>query len=310
MTGWQPTSEMISSSISTGLSLGPAKCALIIQPSDSGDLQREFPSILLDIEQGTVQSNAVLPFVARSLVDTPDGLFVVGRLGQVTRIQSGQRFNEEIVGPDQFGFLAEARLIGDSLYVVGIRRQVYVRDNAGRWSRADSGVLDQNRQFDRVSGFRSVDAVSSNEIFAVGREGEIWRHSAGAWRQEPSVTNLILEQVRAGGDDEVYIAGQMGTLIRGHHTVWSVLDQTETDSDFWGLEWFQGDLYLATRDTLLCLPKGRMPLRPVPVAGGTSFGGLSAGHGALWSFGATEAHWTSDGARWHSIEVPRVEASG
>lgn len=301
---------MINSSILTGLSLGPARCALIIHPYDTEDAERELPSVLLQIEQGTVQSNTVLPFIAASLVDTPEGLIVVGRLGQVARFRSGQRFEEEIVGPDDFGFLVEARSIGDRLYVVGMGRQVYVRDNGGQWSRADSGVLDQNADIDRMTGFRSVDAVSSQEIFAVGLEGEIWRHSAGIWRQEPSVTNLILEQVRAGGDGEVYIAGQMGTLIKGHHTVWSVLDQTETESDFWGLEWFQGDLYLAARDTLLCLPKGQLPLRPVPVAGCNSFGVLSAGHGALWSFGATEAHWTSDGARWHSVEVPRVEARG
>jgi hypothetical protein len=263
---------MISSSILTGLSLGPARCALLLQPYDSEDLQREFPSILLEIEQGIVQSNAVLPFVARSLVDTPDGLIVVGRLGEVARIRSDQTFDEDIGRPDEFGFLGEARSIGGRVYVVGMRRQVYVRDNTGRWSRADSGVLDQSRQIDRVTGFRSIDAVSANEIFAVGLDGEIWRHSGGVWRQEPSITNLILEQVRASGDGEVYIAGQMGTLIRGHHTVWSVLGQTEAESDFWGLKWFQDDLYLATRDTLLCLPKRQLPLRPVPVVGGNSFG--------------------------------------
>jgi hypothetical protein len=128
--------EMIS--ISTGLSLGPARCALILQPYDSENLQREFPSILLEIEQGRVPSNAVLPFVARSLVDTPDGLIVVDRLGEVVRICSDETFDEVIDRPDEFGFLGEARSIAGRVYVVGMRRQVYVRDNTGRWSRAVS----------------------------------------------------------------------------------------------------------------------------------------------------------------------------
>jgi hypothetical protein len=297
---------VISSSISDGVSLGPDSCALIIQPFDSDASDVEFGSILLVVGKGVVQSVTEPKFIVSRIVEDADDLLLIGRLGQVARFSSGKLFREQISGTEDFGFLIDARRIEGRIYVVGMRRQVYVRESPGRWVRADAGVLDESANARQVTGFRSIDGTSANDIYAAGLGGEIWHLGRDRWKQEPSVTNVILEQVRAAPARDVYVAGQSGVIMRGHSNLWSILEHTETEEDFWGLEWFQGDLYLATGEALYCLRDGELPLRQVKVNGGSSFARLRAGKGALWSFGPDEVWWTGDGKIWHSVDVPKA----
>jgi hypothetical protein len=299
---------VISSSITDGVSRGPGSCALILQPFDSDASDLELGSVLLLVDAAVVQSAIEPKLIVSRIVEDAGDLLLIGRLGQVGRLSAGRLLREQISGTDDFGFLIDARLIEKRLFVGGMRRQIYVRESAGVWVRADAGILDRSADVEHVTGIRSIDGAWSDDIYAAGLDGEVWHLSRGAWEQEPAVTNVILEQVRVGPAGDVYAAGQCGVILIRRSGLWSILEQFETDEDFWGLEWFHGDLYLATRSALWCLQNGHLPLRRLRVNGGSSFARLRAGHGALWSFGPEVARWTEDGKIWHSIDVPKARA--
>jgi hypothetical protein len=298
---------MITSTVADGVSLGPGCSVLFVQPSDADASEIEFASILLSVVDGRVTSALHPGFIVSRLVERLGEIFLIGRLGQVARLQVDQLMREHIEGPKDTGFLTDACIAGDKIYAVGMGRQVYVRRRTNVWSRADAGVLQDSNDFERVTGFRSVDALATDDVYAVGLDGEIWQLRAGAWRAAASPTNLILEQVRCTPHGEVYAVGQLGTIVRGSGEAWAILEQTDTQENFWGLEWFGGRPYLATRSQLFRLEGRDARLRTL-VPEGSSFGRLRAGHGALWSFGPEEVRWSVDGDSWNDVAVPKAHA--
>jgi hypothetical protein len=299
---------VITSAISDGVSRGPGSCALIVQPFDPQTSGMEFASILLVVENGVVQSAVHPEFIVARIVEDGGDLMLIGRLGQVARLQSGHLVSEQIVGPEDFGFITDARAVGERVFAVGMRRQIYVRDRSDHWSKPTQGVLDETGNVAQVTGFRSVDGNSRGDLIAVGLDGEIWHLEAGAWQQDPSPTNVILEQVRLLPGGDAYVAGQAGVILTGRPGVWSIVEQSETDADFWGLDCFANSVYLATRSELFWIENGALPPKRLEVPGGSSFGRLRSGHGALWSFGPEEARWTIDGKTWQSVDIPKAHS--
>ncbi len=296
---------MISSSITDGISLGPGRSVVAIQPYDSDASEVEFESIVLIVADGEVRSTLKPPFVVSSIVESTTGeILMLGRLGHVALLTNDAFDEERISGPDALGFLTDIRAIGQAIYATGMRRQVYVRKGSS-WTRADVGVRDESNSVEHVTGFRSIDGPSSQDIYAVGLDGEIWNCLAGVWQAVQSPTNVILEQVRLGGQGEVYAAGQAGVLLRGVRHAWSVIEQLQTEEDFWGLEWFNGALYVATGAEVFRLLPSESQLARVET-GGASFARLRAGHAALWSFGPDDVRWTADGRTWHHVAIPKA----
>jgi hypothetical protein len=301
---------MITTTIADGASLGPGHCAMIFQPSDDELTETEFDSLFSRWSEIEGAAIAPLEFVARRLVQFDDGIFVLGRLGHVTQFKDTMRINETIQGPEDFGFLTDLTAIGGRLYATGMSRQVYVRHAANDWKRFDRGVLDDSIQVERVTGFRSIDGLGEDGIYAVGLEGEIWHCRAGVWRQSVSPTNVTLEQVKVVGPDEVYAAGQAGVILRGSEDAWDVIEQTQTEEDFWGLEWFNDVLYVATASQLFKWSPGS-DLEPL-VLPGTELNilcRLRTGHGTLWVFGLHQVFWTENGAVWHEARLHLREST-
>src|SRR5436309_8512645 len=107
---------MITTSISDGISLGPGRCALILQPSDDELSESEFDSFFLSWSETEGPEIAELDFIASRLVQLDGGIFVLGRLGEVTQFRNTLKINETIEGPEDFGFLTDLQAIGGRLY--------------------------------------------------------------------------------------------------------------------------------------------------------------------------------------------------
>ena len=152
------------------------------------------------------------------------------------------------------GYLRCARSIAGRIYIGGMDRQIYRRIQGG-WEALDNGMPGEEST---VVGLEAIDGFSSDEIYAVGHEGEIWRFDGHCWHPAASPTNLILLGVHCAADGFVYACGQVGTVLRGRGDEWEVIANAATQEDFWDVISFKGVLYLATRDVLYALKDGEL----------------------------------------------------
>lgn len=99
----------------------------------------------------------------------------------------------------------------------------------------------------------------------------------------------------------MYACGQLGTLLRGRHGNWEIIDHTDTDDDFWSLAWFKEALYVSSSTAVYTLRNGR--LQAVDFGDDVPDGcfHLSAGDGVLWSIAAKDV-FAFDGASWTRID--------
>ncbi len=151
-------------------------------------------------------------------------------------------------GPNSLRHMTDIRPIGDAVYAAGMARMVYRRTGPGQWERADFGMR-HGRAGNGVSGFRSIDGLDARTLYAVGFGGEIW-HFDGQWTRIDSPTNAKLEKVRCVSPDQVFIGGANGTLLVGSKNRWTVVPHEATRGTFWGMEHFDGRLFLADSDSL------------------------------------------------------------
>lgn len=229
-------------------------------------------------------------------------VMVSGRLGFVGLIRDQQVVAEEIEGPEDRGFICDMRVIGQHAYAAGMGRQVYRRTGAGRWDQFEIGIDTSSENFLDVIGFNAIDGLSEDDAYAVGFKGDIWHRTKEKWHKVVSPTNLILERVRAVKPDIVFAAGRGGLLLRGHSDRWESVDQNVTRQDFWGLEWFQDRLYVSTSQGIFRLTDtDDLELIDDGLPKPRTYSQLHAGNGALWSFGADNLSWTSDGETWNEV---------
>jgi hypothetical protein len=227
---------------------------------------------------------------------------VLGTDGSV-RASGGGAVKEEApvascgVDPHKRGPLREIRGIAKGrAYAVGTCRQAYVRDGEDQWR-----CIDQSAQVGDTpitdTSFESIDGFSEQEIYTVGWEGEIWKYDGSFFTQLNSPTNLALYKVRCASDGFAYACGQLGTLLRGRDDQWEVIEHESTKEDLWGMEVFDGQLYLSSTHFVYRLEDGK--LKPV------DFGDdvpqtcyhLSAADGIMWSIGPKDV-MEFDGSNW------------
>lgn len=243
------------------------------------------------------QSIVILEPVLEMIAVGPDGKVIVG----TATGQSEEKIGTKDRDSANFGDIRNINFIGKHIYAVGMRRQVYRREGKDRWKILDKGVF-QAKIENGISGFNAIDGANENSIYAVGFNGEIWRFDGKNWHEIESPTNVILNSVRAVNDTRIYACGQMGTLLKGSGEAWIAIDQSETDDQFWGLEWFKDDLYIATSKQLFILrddntlEKVDMGLNYQPTCGS-----LHANDGVLLSVGRKHVCWTKDGKKWVDI---------
>jgi hypothetical protein len=232
-------------------------------------------------------------------------LVALAENGFVTALGGGMIVNESVFGgedePPSRGPLVEVRAFaGGRAYGVGTCRQAYRRDGPNAWVR-----VDQTAQSDEIeisdTCFHSIDGFSGKEIYSVGWEGEIWHFDGVAWEQSASPTNCALYKVLCCEDGFVYAVGQSGLLIKGRGNSWEVVEQDETEEDFWGLGWFKGRLYIASLNFIYTFDdKGLSSVDmgdfPIPA----TCLEFTASDNRLWSIGAKDVV-QFDGESWSRI---------
>lgn len=227
----------------------------------------------------------------------PDGIVSVSTMSGSTE----EEIDDSLDGPARRGPIRDLQLIDGVPYATGMGRQVYRREGPVKWTRQDQGVVLPRGEIE-LCGFNSIDGLREENLYAVGFNGEIWQRLEGKWFKRESPTNLVLHRVKVVREDLVFICGQMGTLLRGNGSQWEAIEQDATSDDLWGMEWFNGELYL-TRDSGLFRLDGNDNLVAVDMKlpGKPSCRHLHANDGVLWSCGPKNVVWTEDGQSWTEV---------
>lgn len=187
------------------------------------------------------------------------------------------------------------RSISGSLFACGYHGQIYQR-GPRRWLPIEKGLSE--RELD----FNALDGVSETDLYAVGLNGCIVHWNGERCEELKSPTRANLERVRCVSAEEVYICGDGGTLLRGNHQEgFKVLSRQ--GEDLWGLEVFQGEVYVASEERLFLYRDGG--LEPVDTGLSPEIDGyrLDARDGVLWSFGVNDLAFY-DGRKWTYVQHP------
>jgi hypothetical protein len=228
-------------------------------------------------------------------------LVVIGPHGNVHLTGSGDRHEEMIAdgdfSPAKLSMLRGARTIEGLPLVCGMKKQVYLREDAHQWRCISKEIAGGPG----VHGFEAIDGFSLNDIYAVGWAGEVWHYNGADWTKIDIPETNLLTDVCCAGDGMVYIIGRGGTFIVGKQHNWQVYKIKEP-VELVSLCWFNGMLYAASLYNIFtCSADGR--IEPVDIPGDypETCGKLAPGTNSMLSAG--ERDWfTFDGTNWKRID--------
>ena len=110
------------------------------------------------------------------------------------------------------GNLRALSVIDDVIYACGMGRVVLKRQSTGVWQPLGppAGKNDPD-----ITGFEDIAGSSKDDMYAVGWGGEIWWWEKGSGARSIARTSVMLKALAFGDDNNVYIVGQSGTMLRG-----------------------------------------------------------------------------------------------
>lgn len=243
------------------------------------------------------------PYVAHSIcvAEQPKHQAIaIGASGYVQVFGNQDNYSEQIAVADVE--LSQVRMVsnvGGYAYTCGMDRQVFKREAPGVWV-AKHGSMPEQPSSAAVFGFEAIHGLTEDHIYAVGWNGEIWHFNGDNWVQCDSPTQVILTGVVCADDGTSYACGQNGTLLKTKDGEWEAVKNNVTLSNFWGLAWFGGALYVSSMDGIFVLRGGE--LEPVDFGDfePSSFYSLTHADGLLWSVGPSEI-LSFDGIDWKKV---------
>lgn len=196
--------------------------------------------------------------VGLGLVTRPERRIVaIGTMGQVLTVGQGERVEERVGtpsdGPEARGMIRCLGVVDGVAYAAGMNRQVYRRSGAGAWI-----TIDFEPDTSKVCGFEAIDGFGTEDLYAVGWNGEIRRFRNGLRRPVESPTNLILTGVCCAPDGNVYACGKNGAILVGTEDKWSIIDHPITKEDFWSVAWFKGAAFFSSMHFVYRLKDGNL----------------------------------------------------
>ena len=218
-----------------------------------------------------------------------------------------ERLSEGADAPNPLRPIHEVGAIGEHLFAVGLRRQVFRRHmGGGAWEKIDRGAFvgDKSKQ---IAGFLSVDGFDENEVYAVGHGGEIWLFNGKKWKQIESPTNLNLSCVRCTPWGSVFACGAAGVILRGRGNTWVQLEQDITDETVESLAALGGSAYFCTEDgAVFVLHNQTFEQIQIDKKRTVTTGFLASNGTTLLSVGTSDIY-TYDSKSWKRLPNPEFE---
>lgn len=245
--------------------------------------------------------------------------FVLGRDGQVGVVEDSGTAKaniaeERVDAKKTIGPLRGIDAFDSSVFAYGMKREIFRRSAAGKWSPFDTGMrtpIPTNGKVDvsalikqgikDMGGIDALVAPADAPMHAFGMRGEIWLLEADKWKKVDSPTNLMLADATTVNDD-IYVCGQAGTLLKGKGHRWDVVVYTPAENhDFSDIEHFDGGIYLADGHSLRVLKKGTLELVNLDPKHVVPSSTLEQAAGRLLSVAGQEIFVTADGTQWTDL---------
>jgi len=235
--------------------------------------------------------------------------------GQVELHEAGAEARRAEVIPDaglhgdwsgDYGYVYAIRQIGSSLYVCGSNRQVYRRGEEGQWVHVDQDILLPSGDTS-MRCFMDIAGLSENAIYAVGYHGEVFYFDGNRWASIDTRRDEDLFKIKIVSEEEVYVVGANGTLLKGNYRDGFVdLSAIEDNQRFTGIEVFEGRAFLASNLGLFVFDPAQKKISPyrtglVPEL--TDCHVLEARDGVMWSIGFKDIA-SFDGNGWTRLHHP------
>jgi hypothetical protein len=152
-------------------------------------------------------------------------------------------------GPDMPSTLRRVtclRAVAGEIFAAGMGRQVFRRaESGGSWTRADAGALIPRGTFE-LNGFTSIDGFATDELYACGLGGQIWRTQNGVWHRLATPTNVTLTAVRCLASGLVLVGGAGGVLLIGRDERWQAIEHDQTSSGILAMETLGDVVFITT----------------------------------------------------------------
>jgi hypothetical protein len=189
------------------------------------------------------------------------------------------------------GFRSVAE-VGGYAYAVGLRGVVYRLDKPGQWTALRNNLPET---FDG----QAIHGSDINDVYAVGRDGQVWHFDGTQWLQEAVPSSVTLTCVICDTNDVVYAGGHQGVLLEKKAGSWHIIE-TKIDDHIWDLAWFNNQLYVSTMKHVYHLENNAMSIVDFGEDVPKSCYQLSTAAGVMWSSGESDI-MLFDGTQWTRI---------
>lgn len=214
-----------------------------------------------------------------------------------------------------FGYLNRIRCIDGVLFACGYSGQIYRRDESS-WLHMDEGLLTEPSPYPGKKRIQSwlarqvacidildINGLAQNDLYAVGADGFIAHYDGTKWTTLQCQTQACLHGIFAVSQEEVWIAGSRGTLLKGNvNTGFAAVVKRGMSADFYGVAKYDQQVFIGASDGLY-----RLEGTDAVVAGPSRDVGIAAvadvevKDGVLWAL-ASKHLLRFDGASWEVFE--------
>ena len=210
-------------------------------------------------------------------------------------VTGGDIIDDSLPCPNKprLGGIRSVSSIAGTAYAVGLRGMVYRLDDIKRWTRIDEGLPDS---FD----IQAIDGFNASDLYAVGRDGDVWHYNGKKWDKIGIPTNINLYAVKCSEDGSVYIGGLHGIFLRGRENEWTTINHDSDSEDIWDIEWFNEQIYISTMYTISRLQGEKFEHIDFGDDAPKSCYQLSVASGVMWSVGETDI-MSFDGNNWTRV---------
>ncbi len=226
------------------------------------------------------------------LIDDAGSVFYAG-LGENKRI-------EQSIPPELR--IHNLTKVGDQIYGIGYNREVLKRIGPDKWESISSEIKDSDA---KGQGFFDLDGFSTDDLYAVGGNSDIWHFNGQRWRPLDVSNNFLPTAVCCAEDGYVYIAGAWGMIARGRDDTWETYCPDPTISKFTAVVSYQGRIFFGSESSVRVLDHNAPNLEHQPY----DFEGqiypfparrMDVGHG-LVMFASLDQVAIYDGKEWKKI---------
>jgi hypothetical protein len=278
-----------------------ADCGWVVMTMDELDGQDVDHSAILWFEDGAFYSICLQMFHSKHVawLAGQGQAVAVGVNGECCVVNREGQFTKEFVtqsarNPRNAGQIRAATQLGPEVIAVGMRGQVYRRSAEGNWTDMMQGLPIGRRE---IAGFECVLAVASDEIYAAGWDGALWRFDGERWRRINSPTDRIISSLCLGADGQARGCGLGGLLIEGRGDVWRAVRRPAVSEDVWSIAATGESCLISSLRNLYRWEGQGIDLVGRDETGARSFGLLRADGDLLWAFGQKDLISLVDG-RW------------